>query len=286
MAREVVRRLVAADAGGAAAGDPCRVPVGRADPQRAVAPEHAPARRQPVGQPDVVRMHVGHDHAQHRQAAQVVCEHLLPGGAGGVVADAAVDDGPAFHRAVRALDPVAQEPEVDVVQREGAAASAPISRRGRHRGCCPAPAGRRRTDRPSWCSSAFIAGRARRAAVKSGGTLTQTPGQVGRRRVTGRLRKLEENEEPTHDHRPERAVRQQPRVGQADRGARTRLLLAAAQAAVAAVPVDRLCRQPGAGQRPGRPAARRAVRAPQTSPTWWCIPTSTACRSCSSRSTC
>ena len=46
--------------------------------------------------------------------SQLVGEHLLPGRARGVVGDAAVDDGPALA----AVDAVAQQPQVDVVQRE------------------------------------------------------------------------------------------------------------------------------------------------------------------------
>ena len=70
------------------AGD---VEVGGADPQA-----HVPALAQPVGAADVVGVHVGDDHAQHRQAVEHGGEDLLPGGAGRRVVDAAVDDGPAL----------------------------------------------------------------------------------------------------------------------------------------------------------------------------------------------
>ena len=57
-------------------------------------------------------MHVRHDHAQHRQAVELVREDLVPCGARRVVGDATVDDGPAFAPVL----PVAQQPEVDVVE--------------------------------------------------------------------------------------------------------------------------------------------------------------------------
>ncbi len=91
-----------------------RVPVGGADPQPAV-----PALREPVRQADMVRVHVRADHAQHRQALQLVGEDLLPRRACAGVVDAAVDDGPAFAPAFRRVLMVAQQPQVDVVQREG-----------------------------------------------------------------------------------------------------------------------------------------------------------------------
>ena len=92
-ARHEVGGAAAAEAGRRAAGEPGGVVVGRADPQ-----PHAPAFGQPVRQPHVVGVHVRDDHAQHRQAVEFVREHLLPRGAGRVVADAAVDDGPALDR--------------------------------------------------------------------------------------------------------------------------------------------------------------------------------------------
>src|SRR5262245_29154410 len=56
---------------------------------------------------------------------------------------------------------------------------------------------------------------------------------------------------------------QQPSLGRPHDRARPRVLRAADQPAVAALPVDRLCRQPRAGQRDRRPRAGRAVRPPQ-----------------------
>jgi len=41
------------------------------------------------------------------------------------VGDAAVDDRPALARPVRAVEPVAQQPQVDVVEREGQAHAQP-----------------------------------------------------------------------------------------------------------------------------------------------------------------
>ena len=62
----------------------------------------------------MIRVHVRHDHAQHRQAAEFVREDLLPRAARRVVRDAAIDDGPA----VEAVEPVAQQPQVDVIELE------------------------------------------------------------------------------------------------------------------------------------------------------------------------
>ncbi len=83
--------------------------VGGAHPQQAI-----PARGEPVRQPDVVWVHVRDDHAQHRQAAQLRGEHLLPRCAGRRGVDAAIHNRPAAH----AVEGVFQQPEVDVVQRE------------------------------------------------------------------------------------------------------------------------------------------------------------------------
>jgi len=73
--------------------------VGHRHPQAGV-----PAFAQPVGQADVVGVHVGDQHAQHGQAFQLVLEDLFPQGLDLVARDAAVDDGPA----VPAVDVVAQ----------------------------------------------------------------------------------------------------------------------------------------------------------------------------------
>lgn len=110
MRGEERRRAVTAEAGGRLAADARRVVVGRADPQ-----PRTPALGQPVRQPDVVGVHVRDDHAQHRQRVEPLREHTLPGVARRVAGDAAVDDGPAFAAVVGA---VAQQPEVDVVERE------------------------------------------------------------------------------------------------------------------------------------------------------------------------
>ncbi|MOA45243.1 hypothetical protein D3C78_1676230 [compost metagenome] len=62
----------------------------------------------------MVGVHVGDQHAQHGQAFQFVLEDLFPQRLDLVARDAAVDDGPA----VAAVDVVAQQPEVDMIQRE------------------------------------------------------------------------------------------------------------------------------------------------------------------------
>jgi hypothetical protein len=62
----------------------------------------------------MVGVHVRDQHAQQRQPIQLAVEHLLPAGAGVGVVDAAVHRRPA----VAAVDAVAQQPQVDVVQRK------------------------------------------------------------------------------------------------------------------------------------------------------------------------
>ena len=93
----------------------------------------APALCQPVRQADMVRVHVRHQHAQHRQAIKLSGHHLFPGGAGGVVGNAAIDRRPALQRAVGAFDLIAQQPQVDVVQGKGQRHAQPAhARRHRH----------------------------------------------------------------------------------------------------------------------------------------------------------
>ena len=108
------RMLAAVRVADGAAGHARGVPVGGADPQPA-----AEAFGEPVRQADVIGVHVGADHAQHRQTLQLGGEHLLPGGAGLGVVDAAIDDGPALAPAGGRVFMVAQQPQVDVVQRKG-----------------------------------------------------------------------------------------------------------------------------------------------------------------------
>src|SRR3569832_1146605 len=62
----------------------------------------------PSGEPVVIGMHVGDDHALDRPAALRARELLLPGVRGLLVADAAVDHRPAVA--------VFQQPQIDVVQ--------------------------------------------------------------------------------------------------------------------------------------------------------------------------
>jgi hypothetical protein len=109
------RRRLAAEAGGALRRHPRGVVVGRADPQPARMLGRAPALAQPVRQPDVVRVHVRDDDAQDRQAVERGREHLLPLRLRFVAGDAAVDHRPALA----AVEAVAQQPEVDVVEGEG-----------------------------------------------------------------------------------------------------------------------------------------------------------------------
>ncbi|KAG0924939.1 hypothetical protein G6F31_018928 [Rhizopus arrhizus] len=59
-------------------------------------------------------VHVRDDHAQHGQAFKFILEDLFPQRLDLVARDATVDDGPA----VAAVDVVAQQPEVDMIQRE------------------------------------------------------------------------------------------------------------------------------------------------------------------------
>jgi len=64
--------------------------------------------------PDVVGVHMGDEDAQNRQAVEFLRENLLPQGFDLVARDAAIDHRPA----VAAIDMVAQQPQVDVVQRK------------------------------------------------------------------------------------------------------------------------------------------------------------------------
>jgi hypothetical protein len=63
-------------------------------------------------QAQVIGVHVGCDHAQHRQAVQTVGKHLAPLIAGLRVVQTAIDNGPALHT----INAVLQQPQVDVVQ--------------------------------------------------------------------------------------------------------------------------------------------------------------------------
>ena len=83
--------------------------VGGTDPKRRL-----PALAQPVRKPHMVRVHVGHDHPQDRQAVKFLVKNLFPLGAGGVIADAAIHHAPSLHT----VQFVAQQPQVDVVEGE------------------------------------------------------------------------------------------------------------------------------------------------------------------------
>lgn len=111
---EEARGALAAEGRGALGGQAGRVIVGRADPHAALVLRRAPALAQPLRQADVVRVHVRHQHAQHGQAVQLVGEDLFPLRLRFVARDAAIDHRPAFAP----VEAVAQQPQVDVVQRE------------------------------------------------------------------------------------------------------------------------------------------------------------------------
>ena len=73
--------------------------------------------------------------------------------------------------------------------------------------------------------------------------------------------------DPNRDHRTRRAVQHQSGMGRGHRAPHARLLHAAAGAAGAAVPVDRLRRQPRAGQRASSACCRASCSCTATSPT-------------------
>ena len=114
MGRHEPRGRLAADRGQATARHARGLVIGRADPQAHLSANDLPVLGEPMRQADVIGVHVGDDHAQHRQALEFVRENGLPRRAGRVVGDAAVDDAPALHP----VDPVAQQPQVDVVELE------------------------------------------------------------------------------------------------------------------------------------------------------------------------
>jgi hypothetical protein len=121
-AKKLRRRVAARQRVAGGAEHAGHVVVGGADPHRRL-----PALAQPVRQPDVVGVHVGDDDAQDRQALQLGLEDLLPLRARLGVVDAAVDHRPAGH----AVQGVAQQPEVDVVERKGQPHADP-AHAGRH----------------------------------------------------------------------------------------------------------------------------------------------------------
>ncbi|MNV73512.1 hypothetical protein D3C71_1666700 [compost metagenome] len=71
-------------------------------------------------------MHVGDDHAHDGQALELLGEDLFPLGAAAVAGHTAVDHGPAVASAGAVIEAVAQQPEVDVVQRKGQAHAYPF----------------------------------------------------------------------------------------------------------------------------------------------------------------
>ena len=97
----------------------------------------AGAGAQPVRQAHVVRVAMGGEHAHQRFGPGALRQHLVPGGAGGVVGDAAIDGGPA----AAALELIAQQPQVDMVEGKRQRHAQPVqagrqfgqrSRRGQH----------------------------------------------------------------------------------------------------------------------------------------------------------
>ncbi|MNN16825.1 hypothetical protein D3C81_1299770 [compost metagenome] len=124
MQREVRGGRVAARAGagaGAGAHHARAHVVAQAHPQ-----PHAEALAQPVRQADVVGVAVGHQHAHHRQPFEFVGEDGFPVRLDGVVGNAAVDDGPALAP----IQAVAQQPQVDMVERERQRHAQPVDARG------------------------------------------------------------------------------------------------------------------------------------------------------------
>jgi len=116
---------LAAKAGGALRGESGGVVVGGAAPQSAV-----PPLAQPVGQTDVVRVHVGDDHTQDGQAVEFLIKHVFPLRTRFIAGDAAVHHRPALD----AVQRVAQQPEVDVVERKRQAHAQPLHARRHHQG--------------------------------------------------------------------------------------------------------------------------------------------------------
>ena len=104
----------AAQAGAGLDAHARHVVVGGADPQRRV-----PALAQPMRQPDVVGVHVRDQHAQDGQAVQLVGKHFFPLLARFGLVNAAVHHRPARDGAARAVQLIAQQPQIDVVERKG-----------------------------------------------------------------------------------------------------------------------------------------------------------------------
>ena len=88
-------------------GQACYQVFTGADPERGI-----PVLAEPVGHANVVRVHVCDDNAQNRQAVEFIGENAFPVGFAVVGVDAGVNHAPAAH----AVDAVAQQPKVDVVQ--------------------------------------------------------------------------------------------------------------------------------------------------------------------------
>ena len=85
---------------------------------------------QPMRQAQVIGVHVGCDHAQHRQAVQTVGKHLAPLIAGLRVVQTAIDNRPALD----AINAVLQQPKVDVVQGKGQGHADPVHPLGNFQG--------------------------------------------------------------------------------------------------------------------------------------------------------
>ena len=99
---------------GAEAGNAGGCKVGAAHPQAAINAVLGPLLCQPMCQPHMVRVHVRDHHTQHGQALQFAVKNALPSLARGVVGDAAIHNRPTLA----ALDLIAQQPQVDVIQRK------------------------------------------------------------------------------------------------------------------------------------------------------------------------
>ena len=85
---------------------------------------------EPMGQAQVIRVHVGDHHAQYGQALQTAGEHLGPLTSGLRVVQTAIDNGPALN----AINAVLQQPQVDVVQGKGQGHAYPVHLFGNFQG--------------------------------------------------------------------------------------------------------------------------------------------------------
>jgi hypothetical protein len=122
VAAEVRRGAVAAGVVRAGRQEAAIGVLGGTHPQPRLPALARAAAGEPVRQTQMIGVEVGGDHAQHRRAVEHRVEDALPRGHRLLRGDAAVDDGEAGH----ALDFVLQQPQVDVVEREGQRHAQPV----------------------------------------------------------------------------------------------------------------------------------------------------------------